>query len=59
MGRDQHLVTSVNSLSLEEWEASFGKVYRQLIAEGAETIMVGHIAMPAMEEHIDGSLVKK
>ncbi len=58
-GRDQHLVTSVNSLSLEEWEASFGKVYRQLIAEGAETIMVGHIAMPAMEEHIDGKPCQK
>ncbi len=58
-GRDQHLVTSVNSLSLEEWEASFGKIYRQLIAEGAETIMVGHIAMPAMEEHFDGQPCQK
>lgn len=58
-GRDQHLVTSVNSLSLEEWEASFGKVYRQLIKEGAETIMVGHIAMPAMEEYVDGKPCEK
>lgn len=58
-GRDQHLVTSVNSLSLEDWEASFGKIYRQLIAEGVESIMVGHIAMPAMEEHIDGKPCQK
>ena len=58
-GRDQHLVTSVNSLSLEDWEASFGKVYRQLIAEGAESIMIGHIAMPAMEEYIDGKPCQK
>ena len=51
--RDQHLVTSVNSLSIEEWEASYGKVYRGLIEDGAMTAMVGHIAMPAMEEYFD------
>ncbi len=53
-GRDQHLLTSVNSLSLEEWEASYGKVYRSLIEAGAPIVMVGHIAMPAMEERYDG-----
>lgn len=52
--RDQHLLTSVNSLSLEEWEASYGKVYRGLIEAGAPVLMVGHIAMPAMEEYYDG-----
>ncbi|HIS47786.1 MAG TPA: glycoside hydrolase family 3 protein [Candidatus Scybalocola faecigallinarum] len=51
--RDQHLVTSVNSLSVDEWEASYGKVYRGLIEDGAMTAMVGHIAMPAMEEYFD------
>ena len=51
---DQHLATSVNSLSLEEWEASYGQIYRGLIEAGAPTVMVGHIAMPAMEEHFDG-----
>lgn len=49
--RDQHLVTSVNSLSLEEWEGTYGKIYRGLIQKGAQTVMVGHIAMPAMEEY--------
>lgn len=49
--RDQHLVTSVNSLSLEEWEDTYGKIYRGLIQKGAQTVMVGHIAMPAMEEY--------
>lgn len=52
--RDQHLVTTVNSLSIEEWEASYGKIYRTMIEEGALTAMVGHIAMPAMEEKFDG-----
>jgi beta-N-acetylhexosaminidase len=51
--RDQHLVTSVNSNSIEEWEGSYGKIYRSLIDDGAMTVMVGHIAMPAMEEYFD------
>ncbi len=45
--RDQHLVTTVNSLSVEEWEASFGEVYRRVFAAGAKSVMVGHIALPA------------
>jgi len=45
--RDQHILTSVNSLSCEEWEESYGRVYRTLIARGAKTVMVGHIAQPA------------
>lgn len=50
---DQHLATSVNSLPLDEWEATYGKIYRGLIADGAQAVMVGHIAMPAMEEYFD------
>lgn len=47
---DQHLVMGTNNLSCEEWDASFGKVYRTLIEESdVEAIMVGHIAMPAYE----------
>lgn len=49
--RDQHLVTSVNSLSMEEWDETYGKIYRQLIEDGALTVMAGHIAMPAYQEH--------
>ena len=48
--RDQHILTSVNSLSREEWDESFGKIYRGLIEEGAETVMVGHIALPAYQD---------
>ncbi len=51
--RDQHLLTSVNSLSMEEWEGTYGRIYRGLIEQGAQTVMVGHIAMPAMEEYYD------
>ncbi len=45
--RDQHLVTSVNSLSCEAWDESYGKIYRTLIEKGAKTIMAGHIMQPA------------
>ncbi|WP_039996430.1 glycoside hydrolase family 3 protein [Sphingomonas sanxanigenens] len=45
--RDQHLVTSVNPLSVEEWHGLFGRIYSQLIEEGVMTVMSAHIAFPA------------
>lgn len=46
-GRDQHLVTSVNTLSVEAWDATYGKVYQGMIDDGAETVMSAHIMQPA------------
>lgn len=46
--RDQHLLSTVNSLSAEEWEATYGRIYKALIDKGAQTVMVGHILQPAM-----------
>ena len=46
--RDQHLMSTVNSLSCQEWEATYGRVYRELINAGAQTVMVGHILQPEM-----------
>lgn len=51
--RDQHILTSVNSLSCEEWMATYGKVYRTLIEKGAKTVMVGHIAQPAWTKRLN------
>lgn len=45
--RDQHLVTTVNDLSCEEWDATFGKVYKGMIDAGVPSLMVGHIMQPA------------
>ena len=45
--RDQHILTSVNSLSADEWMQTYGRVYKTLIDKGAKTVMVGHIAQPA------------
>lgn len=51
--RDQHLLTSVNSLSMEEWDRTYGRVYKAMIEADTLTIMAGHIAMPAYQEHFD------
>jgi len=45
--RNQHYVTSVNRLLLEEWRSTFGRVFRGLIEEGVLTFMSAHIALPA------------
>lgn len=46
---DQHILTSVNDLSCEEWDETYGKIYQGMIDGGAQTVMVGHIAMPAYQ----------
>lgn len=51
--RDQHLSFSVNSLSCEEWDETYGKVYKGLIDAGLPSIMAGHIHMPAYEKHFN------
>lgn len=47
--RNQHFLTTVNSLSKEEWMASYGKVYRELFKQGLCSVMVGHICCPAFQ----------
>lgn len=51
---DQHILTSVNGLSVEAWDQSYGKIYRALIEAGAPSVMVGHIAQPAYEKLLGG-----
>ena len=68
--RDQHLLTSINNLSVDEWRESYGRVYQELIDAGAKTVMIGHIAQPNMvkelnkeatreEQYTPGSLSKE
>ncbi len=56
---DQHVLTSVNSLSCEEWDAAYGEIYRTLIENGALTVMVGHIAMPAYQKKFNPDFPQK
>lgn len=51
--RDQHVANSVNDFSCEEWDETFGKVYRNLIDNGLEAIMAGHIMQPAYTRHFN------
>lgn len=44
--RDQHLVTSINSMSCEDWDKTYGEAYKASIEAGAKTVMVGHIMQP-------------
>ena len=64
--RNQHFMTTVNSLSREEWMATYGKIYKALFEQGAPSVMVGHISCPAFQEGeiteygaLPGSLSKK
>lgn len=47
--RDQHRVTTYNTLSMEEWKKLSGRVFQELIDEGVYSIMAGHIGLPAYQ----------
>jgi beta-N-acetylhexosaminidase len=57
--RDQHLVLGVNDLSPEEWDASFGRVYKNHIDHGVEMIMAGHFVLPAYQIKLNAALADK
>ena len=50
--RDQHIVTTNNDMSVEEWEENFGNVYRGMIDAGVEAVMIGHIRLPEMSRKL-------
>ncbi len=54
--RDQHLLTTVNSMDCETWDNTYGKVYRGLIDGGVQSIMVGHIMQPAYSRKLNPAL---
>ena len=54
--RDQHLVTSINDMSCEDWMATYGNNYKASIDKGALTVMVGHIMQPAWQKRINPDL---
>jgi beta-N-acetylhexosaminidase len=54
--RDQHLCSTVNTYSCEEWDATFGKVYSGMIEAGVHSVMVGHIMLPSYQRHFHPGL---
>ena len=57
--RDQHLVTSVNTMSCVEWDSTFGAIYRACIDAGTLTCMPGHIALPSWTKKLNPSITDK
>lgn len=51
--RDQHLVTSINSMDCETWMDTYGAAYKAGIEAGALTAMVGHIMQPAWTKRLN------
>jgi beta-N-acetylhexosaminidase len=54
--RDQHIVLGVNEMQPDEWDASFGKVYKAHIDNGVEMMMAGHIALPYYSKKLNPAL---
>lgn len=54
--RDQHLLSSVNSLSADEWMATYGKIYKALIDDGTPTLMSAHIRQPSLCRLVNPSI---
>ncbi len=51
--RDQHLLPSVNTLSVEEYDGTYGKIWKEVIESGVLSIMVGHILQPAYTRYFN------
>ena len=56
---DQHLLMGVNELDCDTWDATFGKVYKELIDAGVMTIMAGHIALPAYSRKLRREILEE
>ncbi len=54
--RDQHLCTTVNDFNTEEWDLTYGAIYKRLISEGAKSFMIGHIMQPAYSKSLNPDL---
>ncbi len=48
--RDQHLLTSANTLPFNVWEQKHGRVFQALIDSGVACIMPGHITLPSYQK---------
>ncbi|MBQ8230516.1 MAG: hypothetical protein IJZ34_01090 [Lachnospiraceae bacterium] len=56
--RDQHIVTTNNTLTFTDWKKLSGKVFQELIDDGVYSIMAGHITLPDYQEEVFGNGMK-
>ncbi|MCT6890175.1 MAG: glycoside hydrolase family 3 protein, partial [Lactobacillus sp.] len=57
--RDQHLLSSINSLSADKWMESYGQIYHHLIQNGLPAVMIAHIMQPAWERRLQPGIEDK
>ena len=50
--RDQHLVTTNNTLSFDEWKKRSGSVFKAVIDSGVYSVMAGHITLPSYQKEV-------
>ena len=51
--RDQHIVPTQNTLAFEDWKRLSGRVFKELIDSGVDSIMAGHISLPSYQKERD------
>lgn len=51
--RDAHMSNNINHFGLEDWMASYGRVYKTLMDGGLDAIMGGHIMMPTYMQELN------
>ncbi|MDO4331475.1 MAG: glycoside hydrolase family 3 N-terminal domain-containing protein [Eubacteriales bacterium] len=54
--RDAHIANNVNYFDVDEWDKTYGLVYRTLIENGLDAIMGGHIMLPEYAKAINPKL---
>lgn len=54
--RDAHIANNVNYFDVDEWDKTYGLVYRTLIENGLDAIMGGHIMLPKYAKAINPDL---
>ena len=57
--RDQHIALTSNTLSVDEWETSYGDIYRAVIKAGTLAVMAGHMKFPAYSKHLNPQLADR
>lgn len=57
--RDAHLANNVNYFDVEQWDNTYGMVYRTLFENGLEAVMGGHIMLPKYAKALNPELTEE
>lgn len=54
--RDQHITTTYNDCEMDDWRATYGSVFSEMIKSGVDSVMAGHIGLPAYPQKLHEKL---